>query len=139
MSKSINCGDGKKTSPVSNTKNISFYASRSYSFNVSPNSRYEVEVGVEPAAPCQREIQSQWAVPVNGTCITPASGKWFLKTMLSNLAFDKFKKTKVSNTFINSSSQKYKPPSGRPAVRERMRHRHSYCACIFWMCINSFD
>ena len=118
MSKSINCGDGKKMSSAINTKNISFNAPRSYSFNVSPNSRYEIEIGVEPAAPCQRTIQSKWAAPMTGTCITPASGKWFLKTMLSNLAFNKFKKRKVSNTFINCSSQKYKSPSGRPAVHE---------------------
>ena len=65
------------------TKNISFDAPRSYSFNILPNSRYEVEVGVEPAHPCQGTVQLKWAVPMTGTCITPASGKWFRNFLLS--------------------------------------------------------
>ena len=65
------------------TKNISFDAPRSHSFSVSPNSRYEVKVGVEPAYPCQGTIESKWAAPMTGTCITPASGKWFCNFPLS--------------------------------------------------------
>ena len=52
-----------------------FKAPRFYSFSVLPNSRYEVQVGVESKTPCQATIQSKWAVPMTGKCITPASGK----------------------------------------------------------------
>ena len=65
------------SSASTTTTDISFNAPRSYSFSVSPNSRYEVKVGVEPAAPCQGTIESKWAAPMTGTCITPASGKCF--------------------------------------------------------------
>ena len=49
--------------------------STSYTYNVDPNSRYEVQIGANPSDPCIGSIPTSWSSVQSESCTTPPSSK----------------------------------------------------------------